>query len=506
MNEMERYIRLVEILALVASLFGCEKHGQKDESDPILHFHVDSGWLGGIGGVAYDDGIYHLFVQYAPGDDSFHDTGWSHVTSSNLTEWTYDGLALSPDENGYIETGSVVVDSNNTSGLSEGNNYAYLAYYAYSKSEGSSKIGRAFSNDKGMTWKKLPLLSLTESKDLNHISPNIIWDSIHNQWVMTVTSNASVLFYTSRNCIDWNYASTFTDSADMKDVWWESANLILPKSHGSDPRKWVLLVNRNNGPANGSPATRYYVGDFDGDNFKETQYKKLWLDFGQDCSGVKTINKDNNVIIIGWMNNWDYANDLSSAIYKKALTIPRELELVQDGKHLVLTQFPIIYDASFVCSQYVVDGKKINDGDSVIVKIPKERNTYIIQADFDNNDHFAFWRAERFGLRLISNEGEVLSFLYDTRGEYYLLDRSSLCINELGAKENHVMGALYASLAKSSDWKIISDGNSIEFFADGGKVSITAICPKHGNYDRIVLFAQKGTITYNKLSIEMINK
>lgn len=498
------YKRLLISFAATALLCGCgDNHGPRSGGEPSLRFNVASGWLGGVGDVVHDGETYHLFVQYAPGGDTFDDTGWSHATSENLTDWTFVGEAIAPDENGYISNGSVVVDSDNTSGLSESGEPVFLAYYSYVGP--GAAIGRAMSPDKGMTWKKLPALSLPQAEGAS--APSLIWDSVHGKWVMTLVSKASALFFSSEDCVEWNYVGTFSDAADDENVvWWESAELLLPESDDIDETKWVLLVNRNNGPANGSSATRYYVGDFDGNTFEESQYKKLWLDFGPDCSGVKVFESGEKRIALGWLNNWEYANGLSPEEYRKSLTLPRELKLARDGKNFVLVQNPVVDFESHLEFRYGKEGRKLNDGDSLVVDIPEADGTNVIRLAFDNKDHFAFWRAERFGIRLVNGDGETVTVSYDSRGEYYLLDRGGLSSEIIGASPNKEMGAMYANLEKSSDWTIVRDGGAIEFFADGGKVAMTAICPTVSDFDHLVIFADKGSVTCEKLEIGVVKR
>ena len=82
----------------------------------------------------------------------------------------------------------------------------------------------------------------------------------------------------------------------------------------------------------------YFVGQFDGTTFTadEREYP-LWLDYGMDnYAGVTWSNTGDRKLLIGWMNNWQYAGAVPCTPWRSAMTLPRELKLVEyDGKPLL---------------------------------------------------------------------------------------------------------------------------------------------------------------------------
>ena len=85
-----------------------------------------------------------------------------HAISSDLVNWEQLPIALYPDDLGYIYSGSVVVDINNTSGLKSGEEDLLVAIFTH-HSVDKEKAGShdhqyqsmAYSNDKGRTWIKI---------------------------------------------------------------------------------------------------------------------------------------------------------------------------------------------------------------------------------------------------------------------------------------------------------------------------------------------------------------
>ena len=103
-------------------------------------------------------------------------------------------------------------------------------------------------------------------------------------------------------------------------------------------KKWVLIVSVNpGGPILGS-GTLYFPGEFDGTNFTadERDYP-LWLDYGMDnYAGVTWSNTGSRLVMLGWMNNWSYAGNVPCDPWRSAMTLPRELKLVEyDGQPLL---------------------------------------------------------------------------------------------------------------------------------------------------------------------------
>jgi len=71
----------------------------------------------------------------------------------------------------------------------------------------------------------------------------------------------------------------------------------------------------------------------------------LWADFGRDFYAAVSWSdlpaRDGRRLWIGWMSNWNYANDVPTFPWRGALTTPRELSLRQTPAGLRLIQHPV---------------------------------------------------------------------------------------------------------------------------------------------------------------------
>ena len=113
----------------------------------------EEGWVNDINGLVYLDGTYHLFGQRWC-------QAWVHATSTDLIHWTETEPAFWDDDHfGCTQSGTCVIDSNNTSGLAAGSNPVMVCFWS---SQNNLDQCISYSNDKGVTWTKYegnPVLS-----------------------------------------------------------------------------------------------------------------------------------------------------------------------------------------------------------------------------------------------------------------------------------------------------------------------------------------------------------
>jgi fructan beta-fructosidase len=97
----------------------------------------------------------------------------------------------------------------------------------------------------------------------------------------------------------------------------------------------------------------YFTGQFDGTTFTpdEREYP-LWLDYGMDnYAGVTWSNTGDRRLMIGWMNNWQYAGSVPCSPWRSAMTLPRELKLTEyNGKPLLCC--PVVSEINNIAGEW----------------------------------------------------------------------------------------------------------------------------------------------------------
>ena len=303
---------------------------------PQIHFTPSKNWMNDPNGMVFLDGVYHLFFQYNPQGNSWGNMSWGHATSEDMIHWTEQPVALTKDNLGAIFSGSCVIDKDNTAGFGAG---AMVALYTSAGDDGKQQQSIAYSTDGGKTFTRFSGNPVIKNDDDNLRDPKVFWHAESGKWIMSLAKGwkKGIEFYGSQDLKTWSHLSTFvTPLAGRPDLQWECPDLVQMDYKGG--KKWVLIVSVNpGGPILGS-GTLYFPGEFDGTAFTadEREYP-LWLDYGMDnYAGVTWSNTGSRLVMLGWMNNWSYAGDVPCTPWRSAMTLPRELKLVEyDGKPLL---------------------------------------------------------------------------------------------------------------------------------------------------------------------------
>ncbi|RAS78382.1 levanase [Priestia endophytica] len=211
---MKRVVKKLLTVGMACSLtllsaipvFAQDSGYYQEEYRNQFHFSPEANWMNDPNGMIYYKGEYHLFYQYHPYGTTWGPMHWGHAVSKDLVRWKQLPIALSPDENGEIFSGSAVIDWHNTAGFGK---EAMIAVYTQSGSKGQVQ-SIAYSNDKGRTWKKykgnpvMPNPPIPDWRD-----PKVFWHDETHQWVMSLAAKNKIMFYTSRDLKKWKYASEF---------------------------------------------------------------------------------------------------------------------------------------------------------------------------------------------------------------------------------------------------------------------------------------------------------
>ena len=476
--------------------------GQNGQYRPQYHFSPREHWTNDPNGLVFFEGEYHLFFQYNPFGDKWGHMSWGHAVSGDLVHWTQLPVAL-PEENGImIFTGSTVVDARNSSGFCENSKPCLVAIYTGYTPERDGKKSLqtqnvAYSNDRGRTWTKFkgnPVLDLhmTDFRD-----PKVLWSDTSKQWVMAVSlpDDHKVRLYGSPDLKNWRQISDF-GPAGATSGQWECPELFeLPVNHGTATR-WVLKVGLNPGGLQGGSGEQYFIGKFDGKQFINDNPPSLtlWSDYGKDCYCAHTFNnlpKSKPTVMIGWMDNWQYAADLPTSPFRGQMTIPRKLALRKTADGLRLVQEPIdVIQALRTNIIALASGTAVDDlNREALAHAPlPENHVFEIEATLDLGS------ATAGGLRLVSKDGSATAIGFDARGKKLFVDRTKSGEVKFSKDFPARVEAPLSLSGPSLQLTILSDRDSLEVFANGGLVTMTSLVFPSAGSQTMEVFSSDGAL------------
>lgn len=461
-----------------------ERYGQQYR--PQYHFSPRENWTNDPNGLVYFEGEYHLFFQFNPFGDEWGHMTWGHAVSPDLVHWQQLPPAI-PEQNGrMIFTGSTVVDEQNTSGFCAPGKACLVAVYTghVPESNGHPALqtqNLAYSNDRGRTWTKYagnPVLNLHMS---DFRDPKVFWSAATKRWVMVVSlpNEHKVRIYGSPDLKGWSALSDF-GPAGATDGQWECPELFeLPVESGRETR-WVLKIGLNPGALQGGSGEQYFVGRFDGVRFtnENPPSQTMWTDYGKDCYCALTFNHlphEQPEVMIGWMDNWQYAKDLPTSPWRGQMTFPRRLWLRRTPEGLRLVQAPVDQLGS-------LEGQKTGTAGDVAAV-----NRWLAQSDatktgtYRLQSEMRLGNAREIGWRILEDESHYTAIICEAKTQRLIFDRSHSGRTDFNTD---FAGRVKAPLVLRDGvlrLDVLVDKNSVEIFADGGRIADTnLVFPSRG--------------------------
>ncbi|WP_195421336.1 glycoside hydrolase family 32 protein [Faecalicatena contorta] len=307
-----------------------------------LHLMPPTGWLNDPNGLCQFQGVYHVFFQYSPDNPEGGRKCWGHYTSTDLLEWQYAGIALSPDaefDRNGVYSGSAVV--------SEGE--MYLFYTGNVKLEGDynyitdgrqsntvltgSEDGLNFGEKKClMTNEDYPDHLTCHIRDPKVVTGKSIGIEDDNFYMFlgarTKDDRGVVLVYKSPDLESWEHTNILTGEK-RSGYMWECPDAFMLGE------KKILSVSPQGVETRGIDYQNVYQsgyfeldGSFDGTyrlkNFRE------W-DRGFDFYAPQTfLDEQGRRLLIGWIGMPDDQEQCNPTVkdgWQNALTVPREVFL-----------------------------------------------------------------------------------------------------------------------------------------------------------------------------------
>ncbi len=459
----------------------------REKFKPIYHFSPDYGWMNDPNGMVYKDGVYHLCFQYNPYGSTWENMSWGHATTKDLITWKHEPDALHGDGFGGMFSGGAVVDKFNSAGFGKD---AIIAFYT------NAGVGQmqciAYSLDNGKTFTKYENNPVLTSEIADFRDPKVFWHDATKRWIMILAVDQHMEIFSSENLKDWTYESSYGEKEGAHGGVWECPDLVELPIEGTNLKKWVLICNINPGGPFGGSATQYFVGTFDGKKFiNDSPLKTKWMDFGKDYYATVTWANapENRCIALGWMSNWQYANEVPTQQFRSATSIPRDLVLFEENgevylKGIIVKELdPFVKNGDTVKDIHVKSEYEMKD--IFMGKTP----AYCLDINLAVND------ADTVGIKLFNNKNEEVTLSFDIREREFSMNRAKSGMTGFDPSEtfeNETISPIYGG-AEQISLRILVDTSSIEVFGNDGKFTMTNLVFPEESFNNIRFFSKGGS-------------
>lgn len=469
----------------------------REKFRPVYHHTPVYGWMNDPNGMFYKDGVYHLYFQYNPYGSMWGNMTWGHSTSTDLVHWTDEGTSIVADAWGTIFSGSCVVDKDNTAGFGKG---AVIAFYTSAKPSPWGDVqaqSMAYSLDNGKTFTKYEHNPILTSSERDFRDPKVFWYAPGKHWVMMLAVGQEIQIYSSSNLKDWTKESSFGAMQGAHGGVWECPDLVEVPVEGTKEKKWVLICNINPGGPFGGSATQYFVGHFDGKVFvNESPTLTKWMDWGKDNYATVTWSNApaGRCIALGWMSNWQYANNVPTTQYRSTNTIARDLTLYKVDEELYLRSKPSAEIEKARGKKINLPAFKVSGIHEVESLLTDNNGAYELDMTIENAG------SSKIAFSLVNGKGEKVSMYYDVVRKQFVMDRSVSGVVDF-SRDFPAVTVAPVDNTDTIHLRLFVDRSSIEAFGEDGKYVMTNLVFPAEPYNKLIFESEENGYTVKSLDV-----
>jgi levanase len=254
------------------------------------------------------------------------------------------------------------------------------------------------------------------------------------------------------------------------------------------------LVDNNTGGWGHISADQFNLSDI----AAETSLQRAhWLDHGSDDYAGVTYNDapGGKRILVGWMNNWNYAGSIPTSPWRSAMTVPRELSLTPQDGVLRLAQRPVKQLDDLA-------GAPILDVDNL--RVPEGTKPLNAGGAALRIDATLQGSGSQYGLKVRTGNGQETVIGYDrVQGEVYL-DRSASGDVTFDPSFTRRHQAPLKTQNGLVHLTILVDWSSVEVFAENGRVLLTDQVFPDPSSTGVSAFATGGSATLKSLTVRPV--
>jgi fructan beta-fructosidase len=452
--------------------------------------------------LVYKSGIYFFYYQSETSDRS--DSKSFFVTlSKDLVHWSEPVKAKFATNNSDLQYVNVMINHNDTSSTHNTKNKSLLALLLVKNKNGQCNFILNRSNDNGTTWSADPATVSFPISLMNNYKPTITWDVQHSQWIMALANNEAAEVYSSTDLKSWHKESAFKKPAKLQLNTWTRVSCIP-----INVKDWALLIDQQLENKDDGSVIQYYIGSFDGHEFKNQSTKQHWLDYGKDnifsviCDGLLSNQKP---VIIGLKSNTNYFNVGNVQTWRVSTTFPRTLEIDSVYNEKLLSVHPVSTINKLIKRTISINNIKLDGNFSLDKNIGFNKTPIFLTVKFETTEMTRMNFPPTFGICLENDKKEKLTIGYNTFRRWYYIDRTNFVI----VQNNPQLGGIqYMPCYHTDSTMVVSmilDDNSLELFAENGKLAMTENFLPQQRFNHLSLFAESGFIRVKEINVKVLN-
>ncbi|MDQ0632296.1 fructan beta-fructosidase [Arthrobacter pascens] len=224
-----------------------------------------------------------------------------------------------------------------------------------------------------------------------------------------------------------------------------------------------------------------------------------WLDYGRDYYASVSFGNmpQDKRVMLGWMNNWDYANTIPTSPWRSAMSLPREVSLTQTPAGPRLTQ-QAVKQVDKLGTKASYSTKKAQSIAPGTHPLPASASGNVQRIDVT----FAPGTAAKSGITVLGDATHSTVIGYDASTREVYVDRSNSGNTGFNPLFTSVDSAPVTLNADGTvTLRIYVDRSSVEVFTQGGQRTITdQVFPAEGA-GQVALFADGGTASLKSLTV-----
>lgn len=442
-----------------------------------FHIQPPTGLLNDPNGFSFYNGEYHLFYQWFPLGPVHGLKYWYHMKSSNLVDWSDEGIGITPDkvyESHGAFSGSAIEHKENL----------YLMYTGNHRDDNwqrqTSQAIAIMKKDGTIHKLETAVIPNVPEDYTDHFRDPKVWkqDDVFYAVIGAQRKNETgcTVLYKSNNMVDWEFKGELKTTLPHFGFMWECPDyfemdgkgVFVFSPQGIEPEGNKYHNIYQSGYMMGKPlnleTNEFHHGEF------------LELDYGFDFYAPQTTEAENGRrILVGWMGLPEIPYPTDKNDWAHCLTLPREIKIVNNK----LYQVP------------VPELKSLRKDEENFVKTMKnqvieigEGVHYELECEFTNID------AGEVGLLLRVGNGEETILRYDAINKEIILDRTRS--GESVATEYGTVRKVHYN-NKKIKIRLFMDTSSLEVFINDGEYVFTSRIFPTNNENKIKVFTTDGS-------------